>query len=122
VNVVIKEDSKSDDGDIIYVSSNLDHLTDSWILDLSCFYHMAPNKDWFDTFKLVNSSSIMMGNDALCKVVGMRNVKIKMFNDVIIILCYVRHISYLRKNMILLGTLDHNGFSFKFESKVIKVL
>jgi hypothetical protein len=27
VNVVEEKDSKSDDGDIIYVSSNLDHLT-----------------------------------------------------------------------------------------------
>jgi hypothetical protein len=64
----------------------------------------------------------MMGNNDSCKVVGMRNIKIKIFDDVIRMLYDVRHISYLRKNMILLGSLDRNGFSFKFESRVINVL
>ena len=44
-NVVTEEDSKNGDGDMLSVSSILDHLTDSWILDLACSYHMTPNKD-----------------------------------------------------------------------------
>ena len=44
---------------------------DSWIMDLACSYHVTPNKDWFDTYTLVNFGSILMGNDALCRVVGM---------------------------------------------------
>ena len=52
-------------------------------MDLECSYHMMPNKYWFDTYTLVNSSYVMMGNDALCKVVGIGNTRVKMFDGVI---------------------------------------
>ena len=48
---------------------------------------MMPNKDWFDTYKLVNSGSIMKGNDASCKVFGIGNIRVKMFDSVIRTLC-----------------------------------
>ena len=51
---------------MLSVSSNGDHLIDSWIIDSTCSYHITPNKHWFDTYKLVNSGSILMGNDASC--------------------------------------------------------
>ena len=57
-NVVAEKDSESGDGDMLLVSSSLDHLTDSWILDSACSYHMTPNKDWFNTYRSVNSGSV----------------------------------------------------------------
>ena len=33
-------------------------------MDSTCSYHMTPNKDWFDTCRLVNSGFVLMGNDA----------------------------------------------------------
>jgi hypothetical protein len=44
-----------------------------------------------------------------------------MFDGAIKTLCNVKHILDLRKNLILLDTLDYNGFSFKSEGGVIKV-
>ena len=44
---------------------------------------MMPNKDWFDTYKLVNSGYVLMGNDSSCRIVGMRNIRVKMFDGVI---------------------------------------
>ena len=44
-----------------------------------------------------------------------------MFDGVVRILCDVRYIPNLRKNLISLGTLDHNGFNFKSEGGVLKV-
>ena len=41
-------------------------------MDSACSYHM-PNKDWFETYKLVNFDSTMMGSDASCRVVGIGN-------------------------------------------------
>ena len=61
MNVVEEGDSESGDGDMFSVSSNRDHLIDSWI---ASSYHVMPNKDWFDTYRLVNSGSVLMGNDA----------------------------------------------------------
>ena len=62
-----------------------------------------------------------MGNDASCKVAGIGNIKIKMFDGVVRMLCDVRHIPDLRKNLISLGTLNYNGFSYKSTSGVMKV-
>ena len=106
---------------MLLVSSNLDHLTDYWILDSACSYHMTPNKDWFNTYRSVNSGSVLMGNDASCKVAGIGNIIIKMFDGVVRTLCDVRPILDLRKNMISLGTLDCNGFSYKSTNGVMKV-
>ena len=103
----------------ILFSSN--HLTDSWILDSTISFHVTPNKDCFDTYRLVNFSSILIGNDASCKVVEIGNIKIKMFDGVVTTLCDVRHIPELRKNLILLGALDSNKFCYKSESEVMKV-
>jgi hypothetical protein len=44
-----------------------------------------------------------------------------MFDGVVRILCNVRHIPDLRNNLILLGTLNRNGFIFKYEGGVLKV-
>ena len=118
---MVEEDSESGDGDMLLVSSSSNHLTDSWILDLAWSYHMTPTKNWFNTYKLVNSGSILMGNDVSCKVVGIRNIIIKMFDGVVRTLCDVRPILDLRKNMISLGTLDCNGFSYKSTSGAMKV-
>ena len=45
MNVVEKCDSDIGDGDTLSISSSRDHLMDSWIMDLTCSYHMKPNKD-----------------------------------------------------------------------------
>ena len=68
---------------MLLVSSSQDHLIDSWIMDLACYYHMMPNKDWFNTYRIVNSSSVLMGNDASCRVVKMGNIRVKMFDGFI---------------------------------------
>jgi hypothetical protein len=44
-----------------------------------------------------------------------------MFNGAVRTLFDVKHIPNLKKNLILLGTLDHNRFSFKFEGEVLKL-
>ena len=120
-NVVVEKDLESGDGDMLSVSSSSNHLTDSWILDSTCSYHMTPNQDWFNTYRLVNCASILMGNDASCKAVGIGNIIIKMFDGVVRMLCDVRHVPNLRKNLISLGTLDCNGFSYKSTNRVMNV-
>ncbi|KAL6314158.1 hypothetical protein AAG906_011900 [Vitis piasezkii] len=116
-----EEDSKSGDGDMLSLSSSSDHLIDYWIMDSTCSYHMTPNKDWFNTYRSANSGSILMGNDASCEVTRIGNIRIKMFDGVIRTLCDVRHVPDLRKNLISLGTLDCNEFSYKSTSGVMTV-
>ena len=62
-----------------------------------------------------------MGNDCSCKVAGIGNIRIKIFDGVLRIVCDVRHVPDLRKNLISLETLGCNGFSYKSTSGVMKV-
>lgn len=64
-----------------------------------------------------------MGNDDICKVLGIWNIKIKIkiFNGVVRTLCNVINIPDLRKNLISLVILDRNGFNFKFKNRVLKL-
>jgi hypothetical protein len=43
---------------------------------------MTPHRDSFDTYKTVNSGSILMGKDASCKVAEIGTIMIKMFDGV----------------------------------------
>ena len=90
-------------------------------MDSACSYHMTPNKDWLNTYRLVNSNFALIGDDASCRVVGIGNIKVKMFDGVIRTLCDVRHVPDLMKNLISLGTLDSNSFNYKSTNGVMKV-
>jgi hypothetical protein len=103
---VVEEDSDVADGDMLSVASTSEHLVDSWLLDLVCSFHVTSNRDWFDTYMLVNSGIVTMGSDAHCKITGIGNIRIKMFDGVVRTLCDVRHVPEVEKNLISLGTLD----------------
>ena len=62
-----------------------------------------------------------MGNDASCKVIGIENIRIKMFDGVVRTLCDIKHVPNLRKNLISLGVLNSNEFCYKSKSEVMKV-
>ena len=47
-----------------------------------------------------------MGNNTTCKLVGVRSVKMRMFDGMVKTLIDVRYVSGLKKNLISLGTLD----------------
>ncbi|KAL9270861.1 Retrovirus-related Pol polyprotein from transposon TNT 1-94-like protein [Drosera capensis] len=109
---IVEQDS-SDDGDMLAVFSNAGHISDSWILDSACTFHMTPNREWFNTYRSVSRGTVLMGNDASCNVIGIGTIRIKMFDGVVRTLSNVRHIPELRKNLISLGTLDSIGCESK---------
>jgi hypothetical protein len=118
---IVEDNSNDDNGDMLSVASNSEHLVDSWILDSTCLFYVTPNRDWFDTYRSINSNIVTMGNDAHCKITGIGNIRIKMFDSVVKTLCEVRHIPEVKKNLISLGILDSNGYGYKSESRVMKV-
>lgn len=71
-----------------------------------CSYRICPNRDWFDTYEPCDGASVLMGNEAACKTIGMRMIKIRMVDGVVRTLGGVRHVPPLKKNLISLGTLE----------------
>lgn len=73
---------------------------------------MCPFKDLFSTYESVDDGIILLGNNEPCKVIGLRTIKLKMHDRVIMILSNVCHVPELKENLISLGTLDANGCKF----------
>ncbi|KAL4304503.1 hypothetical protein GQ457_10G014750 [Hibiscus cannabinus] len=108
VNLVQNDNSDCSDGDMLSVSTT--QLMDAWILDSGCSYHITSNREWFSTYMHVNCGSVYLGDDSCCNIVGIGEVRIRMYDGTIRTLCDVRHIPDLKKNLISLGTLHKNGF------------
>jgi len=77
--------------------SNVSHNYENWLLDSTAFHHKSPHKNWFTTYEAMNGSFVFMGNNVSCQIVGMGNVKIKMYDDTIRTLTSARHVLELRK-------------------------
>ena len=76
---------------------------------------------WFDTFKSCNVGIVLMGNDARCKAIGLRTIKVRIFDEIVKILTNVRYVPDLKKNLISLGTLDSLGYSYLAKNGVMKI-
>ncbi|KAH9745502.1 hypothetical protein KPL70_004095 [Citrus sinensis] len=87
-----------------------------WILDSGCTFHMCPFKTYFSDYHNLDGGKIMMGNNAVCKVIGIGNVSLRLHDGTIWELREVRYVPDLKRNLISLGLIDQNGFSIKLES------
>ncbi|KAK3010846.1 hypothetical protein RJ639_011525 [Escallonia herrerae] len=93
-----------------------------WILDMGCSYHMCPNRNWFVTYRSFDGGKVLMRNNVTCKVVGIGSIQIRMHDGIVRTLTDVRHVLELRKNLISLGTLDSNGYSYRAASGVMRIM
>lgn len=109
----VTENNSDNDENVLTIFST--RLEDEWILDSGCSYHMCPNRDWFTTYQSVNGGTVLMGNDAPCKIIGIGTIRIKMHDVIVKTLTDVRHVLELKKNLISLGVLDSNGCKYTAE-------
>ena len=92
---------------------------ENWILDSNCTFHITPNQDWFSTYELLQKGAVLIG--ASCKVVGIRIVRIKMFDGVVHTLGDIGHVPDLKRNLISLSTLKAIGYKYTGEGGVMKI-
>ena len=90
-------------GDDIVLSVSTSCSSDAWVLDSACSYHMTPRRDWFTTFQLISGGEILMGNNMICKVLGIGTVRIKMYDGVVRTLSDVCHMPDLKKFFFVFG-------------------
>lgn len=75
---------------------------DWWILDSACTFYICSNRNWFDTYKVVNDVILLGGNKGL-SVVG--TVRIHMYDRIVRIL-EIWHVLEIKKNLIFFSLLD----------------
>ncbi|KAL0315509.1 UNVERIFIED_CONTAM: hypothetical protein Sradi_5429100 [Sesamum radiatum] len=90
-NVVQKDDSDCSDGDMLSISTN--QYVDAWILDFGCSYHITPNREWFSSHTSGNFGSVYLGDDRYCNIIGVGDVRIKVYDVTVRTLSDVRKMS-----------------------------
>lgn len=79
------------------------------------------NRSWFESFQQENGGRVIFGNNKSCHVQGIGTIRIRIQDSMEIVLCGVRHVSDLKRNLISLGVLDNSGYSFKAENGKINL-
>ena len=102
------------------ITDGMDCTIDSWILDTGCDCHMCPNRDIFDTCTSCEDESIYKSNNMECKIIGIRIVRIKMFDRIVRTLISMMNVSELQRNLISLVALDAKRCKCTITGKVVK--
>ena len=84
-------------------------------------YHICLYWDWFVTYHSIDGGNVLMGNNMLCKTIGIGSIKIRMHDNIVRTLPNVPHVPDLKKNLISLGTLNSSGYKFLAEGRVLRV-
>ena len=61
-----------------------------------------------------------MGNNQQCNVEGIGSVAIRIYDGMVRIFKDVRYVPNLKRNLISLGTLDEEGYTYKLKKGVLK--
>nr|KYP36396.1 Retrovirus-related Pol polyprotein from transposon TNT 1-94 [Cajanus cajan] len=93
-----------------------------WVMDSGCSYHMCPKKDYFETLKLKEGGTVLLGDDHPCQVQGIGTVRLKMFDNREYILKDVRYVPDLKRNLISISMFDSLGYATKTQHGVLKIL
>ena len=98
----VVEEADEDACDVLTAELGKGKYSNAWLLDTGCTYHMCPKWKWFSTYKSYDGGSILMRNDAVCKTVGIDNIRMRMFDRHVRTFTNVRHVPDLKKNLLLL--------------------
>lgn len=110
------------DGDNYILFDTDDLLFDEKVMHYGCSFHTTPKRNWFTTYQCANSSKVQLGKNTECNVVSVGNVKIKMHDYIVRTLTRVRHVLQLKKNLIILSTLNSAGCQYISKDGFLQVV
>ena len=90
-------------------------------MDSGCTFHMCPVKEWFQNLRDCKRGLVFLGDNRSCEILGIGEIKIRMFDGIVRTLGDVRFIPELRKNLISPGQLDNLGLTYKAKGDILKV-
>nr|GEW91039.1 hypothetical protein [Tanacetum cinerariifolium] len=108
------------DGDV-YLAIDTEKSRDELIVDSGCTFHMIPHRSWFTTYESFNGVNVYMRNHSICPIIGKGNIQVKMHDGVVRTITRVRHVPYLKRNLISLSTLEANGCKYSGDDGVMKI-
>ena len=82
---------------------------------------MCPVKDYFETLELKEFGMVILGNNKACKVQGIGQIRLRMFDNKEMLLHNVRYVPELKRNLMSISMFDVMGYSTKVEGGMMKV-
>lgn len=92
--------------ELLEISDNGFKPYEKWVIDKVYTFHMCPNRDQLVTYEGVSRGTLIMENNATCKITGVGTIRIKMFNGVIRTLVDIGYVLEPKQNLIFFNTLD----------------
>jgi hypothetical protein len=100
---------------------SLYNITYYWVLDSWDSFHATPYKNYFQDYVQCDFGQVYLDDDEPCRIVGMCKVKTKLNNENQWLMKEVRHVLYLRRNLISTGQLGSEDCISTFTKKAWKV-
>lgn len=97
-NATLVQDGYESSGVLVVLSSD---SSKEWIMDSGYIWHMNPNKDVFEELCDQNGGSVLLGDNKVCKIVGIGSVRLKLHDESIRLLTDVRYVLDLKRNQSL---------------------
>ena len=91
------------------------------MIDSGALVHATSKREFFASYTSGDFGSVRMGNDKSANTIGIIDVHLKNENGSRLILKNVKHIPYIRMNLISTGKLDDKGFCNTFDNGIWKL-
>ncbi|XP_073294599.1 uncharacterized mitochondrial protein AtMg00300-like [Primulina huaijiensis] len=75
----------------------------------------------FESLNEIGGGEVILGNNKTWRIQGIGSIRLKMNNGTEIILREVRLVPEFRRNVISLGSLDEEGYTFKVERGILSI-
>ena len=86
-----------------------------WLLGSASSFHATHKREWSSSYESGDFGKAYLGDHRGQPVIGIGEIKIKMEGRAEQVLRGVKHVPEIRRNLISLGALNHDGFLFRAE-------
>ena len=98
------------------MSVNLASEESIWVIDSGASFHITPSRECFLTYIAGDHGYVKMGDNGECKIVGIGSVCLTTLTGCRLILREVRHVPYIRLNLISTRRMDDEGYNGSFRN------
>ena len=96
-------------------------FVDVWLLNSAAIFHMTSQREWFQHYEPISIRSVYSGNNQALKIIGIRTMKLKLYDCTIWTIQEVKHVEDL-KNLLSIGKPYDLCYKIKVENKIMKVI
>ena len=95
---------------MVYIDEKENSSGDTWYLDSGCNNHMCGNKSLFYDLDETFRETMKLGNNSCMSVMGKRDIKFHMKNNIMQTITSVFYVPDLKSNLISMGQLQERGY------------